>query len=56
MNATATHETRVHEFLAQKRIAVAGGSKNLEEARVGFKGVTAACGSCHAVHKKPPAS
>jgi hypothetical protein len=37
------------------RVAVAGGSKNLEEARVGFKGVTAACGACHTVHKKPPA-
>jgi hypothetical protein len=37
------------------RVAIAGGSKNLEEARVGFKAVTAACGACHAVHKKPPA-
>jgi hypothetical protein len=37
------------------RVAVAGGSKNLEEARTGFKGASAACGACHSVHKKPPA-
>jgi hypothetical protein len=37
------------------RVAVAGGSKNLEEARTGYKAVTAACGACHSVHKKPPA-
>lgn len=35
------------------RVAIAGGSKNVEEARTGFKAVTAACGACHSVHKKP---
>jgi hypothetical protein len=37
------------------RVTLAAGTKNLEDARGGFKGVTGACGSCHAVHKKPPA-
>jgi len=37
------------------KVAVAGGVKNLEDARTSFKGVTTACGDCHKVHRKPPA-
>lgn len=35
------------------KVAHAGSIKNLEDARTGFKGVTASCASCHQVHKKP---
>lgn len=46
---TAATDLRTHSA----KVAEAGGKKSLDEARNGFKAVTASCAACHQVHKKP---